>query len=464
MSKFEKNLSRGSVPKQLILFALPFLISNIIQSLYGVVDMIIVGNFAGAASMSGVNIGSQVTFIITNMVMGLCVGGTVLIGQYLGAGDKRALRETIGTLFTALLVMAAVLTVVMVWVQEPILRLIQTPEESFGEARNYFFVTMLGTVFIFGYNALSAVMRGMGDSKNPLIFVTVACVTNVILDYVLVKVCGMGATGAAVATVASQAVSMILCVLYLKKNDFVFDFSLKSFGFHRERLLMLLKIGIPTSIQNVATGTSFLFLTALVNGIGFTASAAVGAVGKFNGFAILPAVAMSSSVSAMSAQNIGAQEIGRARKTMVTGMGIAAVISYAIFLVVSLIPQVFLEIFVSPDDPAAAEVIQYGVDYISAFKFDYLIVPFLFCFNGLFIGAGHTTFSLINGMLSSLLIRIPMSYLFGIVLDYGIIGVGMGAPCASLAALLLGVGFFFSGRWKKMTIIHVRTPEALPEE
>lgn len=460
MSKFEKNLAHGSVAKQLILFALPFLISNIIQSLYGVVDMIIVGNFAGAASMSGVNIGSQVSMLVTNMVMGLCVGGTVLIGQYLGAGNKKALKDTIGTLFTTLIVLAVVLTVLMIAVHEPLLRLIKTPEESFSEAKNYFFWTALGTIFIFGYNALSAVMRGMGDSKNPLIFVAIACVINIILDYVLVRIFLMGASGAAIATVISQAVSMILCILYLKKNNFVFDFNIKSFGFNKESLLMLYKIGIPSSIQNVAVGTSFLFLTSLVNSIGFTASAAVGAVGKFNGFAILPAIAMSSSISAMSAQNIGAKELGRAKKTMVIGMAIAAAISYAIFVIVSLVPEVFLQIFVDANDPASGEVISYGLEYLKAFKIDYLIVPFLFCFNGLFIGSGHTTFSLFNGIMSSLLIRIPMSYIFGIALNYGIFGVGLGAPFASGVALISAIIFFISGRWKVMTIIKEEIPSS----
>lgn len=204
MSKFEKNLSQGSVVKQLILFSLPFLISNIIQSIYSVADMIIVGQFAGTVSMSGVNIGGQVTFLITNMIIGLTVGATVMIGQYLGAGDRKALSETIGTLFTTILILAAVITVAMLFLQTPILKLIQTPAESFSEAKDYFFVTMLGTVFIFAYNALSAVMRGMGDSKNPLIFVTIACVVNIVLDYILVAKFYMGAMGAAVATVISQ--------------------------------------------------------------------------------------------------------------------------------------------------------------------------------------------------------------------------------------------------------------------
>ena len=448
MAKFENDLSKGNVVKKLIIFAMPFLLSNLIQTLYSVVDMIVVGQYAGPASMSGVNIGSQVTFLITNMVFGLSVGATVLIGQYLGAGDRKALKETIGTLLSTLIVLAVVITIVMIALQEPLLRLIQTPPESFSEAKEYFFITMLGTIFIFGYNALSAIMRGMGDSKNPLVFVAIACGINIVLDVWLVKGLQMRAAGAALATVISQAVSMILCIMYLVKNKFIFDFKLSSFAFHKKRLKLLLKIGIPTSVQNVATSASFLFLTALVNSLGVIASAAVGAVGKLNGFAILPAVAMSSSISAMAAQNIGAGEIERAKKTMYTGMAIAAGISVVVFAAFNLWPESLLRIF--GDDE---EMIKQGVIYIRAFSFDYIVAPLVFCFNGLFIGSGHTTFSFFNSCISSLLGRIPASYILGMTMNLGLFGFGMGAPIASFVALVLAFGYYLSGNWKKMTII-----------
>lgn len=448
MAKLENDLVKGSVVKQLILFSLPILLSNLIQTLYSVADMIIVGQFAGAISMSGVNIGSQVTFLITNMVFGLSVGATVLIGQYLGANDRKAIKETIGTLFTSLTILAVVLTVLMLILKNPLLKLIRTPEESFSESSKYFFVTTLGNIFIFGYNALSAVMRGMGDSKNPLVFVGVACVTNIILDILFVALFHWGATGAAVATVISQAISMILCIVFLKKNNFVFDFSKESLRVNKRSLSMIMRIGIPSSIQNVATSASFLFLTALVNTIGYEASAAVGAVGKLNGFAILPAVAMSSAISAMVAQNLGAGRMDRAKKTTATGMAVAVSISLVIFALVSVFPKGCMRIFTDEQN-----VISLGAEYIKAFRFDYLIVPFVFCFNGLFIGAGHTTVSLINGMISSIIFRIPASYILGIALNLGLFGVGLGAPVASLASLLFSVVFFLSGKWKKQIIL-----------
>jgi len=448
LAKFENNLAEGNVVKQLILFSLPVLISNIIQSLYSTVDMLVVGQFANEAAMSGVNIGGQVSFIITNMVFGLSVGATVLIGQYKGANNRQGIQEVIATLLISLMVLAVAITSVMIFLAEPILKIIQTPVESYDEAKRYFIISMLGTIFIFGYNALSALMRGLGDSKNPLLFVAIACGVNILLDLLFVATFKMGAAGAACATIISQAISMILCIIYLAKNNFVFDFSIESFkSFSKKQLMLILKVGIPTSIQNVASGLSFLFLTTLVNSMGVMASAAVGAVGKLNGFAILPGVAMSTSISAMSAQNIGAGEYKRASHTMYTGAAVALGISIVIFFLVGTFPETCMRMF--GNDP---EFIQCGVDYIKAFKYDYLIAPVFFCFNGLFIGSGHTTFSLINGILSSILFRIPASFIFGIAMSFGLTGVGLGAPVASIAALVLCIIFYITGKWKKIVI------------
>ncbi|MDD6878081.1 MAG: MATE family efflux transporter, partial [Clostridiaceae bacterium] len=320
MSQFESNLSEGSVARRLIVFALPVLLSNIVQSLYSVADMLIVGNFAGTASMSAVNIGGQVTFIVTNAVFGLCLGGTVLIAQYLGAGEREKMRRTISTLVTGLLILGVVCTAGLLSLRDASLRLIRTPEESFAEASEYLFVTILGIVFIFGYNALSAILRGMGDSKRPFYFVLIACVTNILLDILFVGPMQMGARGAAIATVISQGVSMLLCVGYLIRNKFIFDFRLRSYRIYREQLGLIFKIGTPNAVQNAVVSVSFMFITALVNTIGgYTASAAVGVVGKFNGFAIMPALAMSSAISTMAAQNIGAGKWDRAVKSLRIG-------------------------------------------------------------------------------------------------------------------------------------------------
>ncbi len=447
-ASIERNLTEGSVAKLLLQFALPFMFSNLIQTFYNVADMLIVGNYSGTAAISGVNIGGQVTLILTNLIIGLTVGGTVIIGQYLGSGDRKGVKETIGTLLTFLLTVGIGFTIIMLILSDEILRLMQTPEESYQQARDYLDVTLLGTVFIFGYNAFSAILRGFGDSKRPLIFVTIACTINVVLDLLFVGVYGMEAKGAAIATVISQAISMILCIIYLIRSDFAFDFKLRSFRFYKERFIMIMRVGIPLSIQNVIVNFSFLVLTTIANGMGVNASAAVGIVGKYNGFAILPAIAVGSSVSAMVAQNMGAGAIDRAKKTFYTGFMFSFSITFIVFIITRLFPREILSVF--DDDP---NTISAGVEYISTFSIDYLIVPATFCLNGLITGSGHTIISSICGILSSIGFRVPMAIIFGLVLQKGMWGLGLAAPVASFASGLILFIYYASGKWKKNMII-----------
>ena len=447
-NQLEKNLYEGSVLKKLVLFALPFLVSNIVQSLYNIADMLIVGNFCGPESMSGVNIGGQVTFILTHIVAGLCMGATVLIGQYIGSGDNNALRRVTATIITLLTWLAPVVTVTVLVFRRPLLELIRTPAESFSESEIYLIVTVTGIIFIFGYNAFSAILRGMGDSKHPFYFVLVACVTNILLDFLFVAAFGWGAFGAAFATVISQALSMILCIVFMVRNGFSFDFKLKSFRIFKDQLAMVFKIGLPTCIQNGVTSISFLFITAVVNIVGgVNASAAAGAWSKVNSFAIMPAFAISASISAMSAQNIGAGRLDRAVHTCRIGTTFAVAAMFLFFGVIRLYPSQILSFF--GDDP---QMLAEGLVYIRSFSYDFLLIPFIFCLNGLFIGGGHTMFTLINSVLSSVLLRAPVCYFFGVTLNWGMRGVGMGAPMASAASLLMIIGFLISGRWKQNVV------------
>ncbi len=443
----EKNLSHGNVVKQLILFALPFIISNLIQSFYSVADMIIVGRFSGTISMSGVNIGGQVTFLMTNLAIGVSTGASILISQSVGAEKLKHLQKLIGTLLTSLFFLAIIMSVFMLTLHTSILELINTPKESFQDASNYLIITALGTIFIFGYNALSAIMRGMGDSRNPLYFVAIACITNVVLDLIFVAVLDMGVIGAGIATITSQAFSMILCIIYLVKKKFVFNFHIRSFGIDLPLLKHILKLGIPISVQNLIANISFLFITSLVNSYGVVASAAAGAVGKYNGFAILPAIAMNAAISNMCAQNLGAGREDRAKKTCLAGLVISMLLSYSIFVVTFLFPEEILGIFTQK-----GELTSMGVIYLRVFSIDYLLVPFYFSMNGLFIGAGHSTFSLFSNIMAGIVVRMPMAYLLSKGFDLGLVGIGLAVPLATLSAGGLNVWFLLSGRWKKKTI------------
>ena len=442
---FENRLTEGSVIKQLIKFSLPLLLSNIVQALYSVADMLIVGWFSGTYTMSAVNIGGQITMVVTNFVIGLAIGGTVLIAQYIGAKKNEEVDKTIGTLFTLMGILAIFFSIFMTFFSDVMLKLLNTPEESYDMAKNYVLICMWGIIFVFGYNAISAILRGMGDSKRPLAFVGIASTINIILDIIFVGPLNMNATGAAIATIIAQATAMFLAIIYLKRSRFVFTFHHTSFRIHKDKLKLLLKVGKPSSAQNVIVGISFLVLTSIINDLGgVTASAAVGIVGKFNSFAILPAIAMSASVSAMSAQNIGAGLYDRAKKTLWSAITISFVISVAIFAFVQIFPEAILQAF-----KAEPDVIEIGVSYLRSFSYDYLIVPFAFCFNGLLNGSGYSIISMTSSIVSSLVFRIPLVFLFARVLETGVGSLGYAAPIATVFASLIGGYFYFSGKWKK---------------
>ena len=441
--KFRKDLTQGSVTKQLLKFSVPFLLSNLLQALYSVADMVIVGQFCGKSGITGVSIGGQINILVTGAALGLAIGGTVLIAQYGGAKKYDDQKSTIGTMTTLYIILSAVLTVVMVLLTKPILRLLKTPDNAFEEAVRYLTICMLGTVFMFLYNAISAILRGMGDSKRPLYFVAIAAAVNVVGDIVLVGPLKMGAAGAAIATISSQGISVILSLIYLFNSGFFSGYKIKDFRIDRQKALSIIKIGLPSSVQQVIVSFSFLTLTALVNSLpnAAAASACQGIVGKINSFAILPGLAMSSAISSM------AGEFKRAKKTMTTGLAIAMGISVLVFVIVEIFPRELLSLFTSETD-----VIETGITFLRLAAVDYIIVTPVFCMNGLAIGAGYTNIALLNAVFSSIVIRVPLAYLLVRVLDLGFNGIGIAMGFASVASIVVGFIFIQSGKWKKAKI------------
>lgn len=411
--------------------------------------MVIVGQFCGKSGITGVSIGGQINILVTGAALGLAIGGTVLIAQYGGAKKYDDQKSTIGTMTTLYIILSAVLTVVMVLLTNPILRLLKTPDNAFEEAVRYLTICMLGTVFMFLYNAISAILRGMGDSKRPLYFVAIAAAVNVVGDIVLVGPLKMGAAGAAIATIGSQGISVILSLIYLFSSGFFSGYKIKDFRIDRQKALSIIKIGLPSSVQQVIVSFSFLTLTALVNSLpnAAVASACQGIVGKINSFAILPGLAMSSAISSMAGQNIGAGEFKRAKKTMTTGLAIAMGISVLVFVIVEIFPRELLSLFTSETD-----VIETGITFLRLAAVDFLIVTPVFCMNGLAIGAGYTNIALLNAVFSSIVIRVPLAYLLVRVLDLGFNGIGIAMGFASVASIVVGFIFIQSGKWKKAKI------------
>lgn len=447
--KFRQDLTQGSVGKQLIKFSIPFLLSNLLQAFYSVADMIIVGRLCGTHGITGVNIGSQINILVTGAAFGLAVGGTVLIAQYGGAKKFDEQRKTIGTLFTAYMILSVICTAVMLLLGDTLLRLLNTPDIAYIEAYNYYMICMSGLVFMFAYNVISAILRGMGDSKRPLYFVLIATIVNIIFDIILVGPFQMGAAGAAIATVGAQALSVVLSLIYLAKNHFFIGYHKSDFKIDGTKMKMLLKLGLPSSVQQVVVSFSFLTLTALVNSLpnADIASACQGIGGKVNSFAVLPALAMSSAVSSMAGQNIGAGDPKRAKKTMLTGMGIAFAISIVVFAIVQIFPKQIISLF-----DTNPEVISVGAEYLRFIALDYIFVPFVFCMNGLAIGAGYTNFALFNACFSSILVRVPFAYLVVEFTQLGFNGIGLATGLASLASIFVGIIYVARGKWKNPKI------------
>lgn len=442
MVSLHRDFTRGNILGHLIRFGAPFLLSSFLQALYNVTDMAVVGNFSTTQALAGVTNGGQIMNVVVMVVAGLTVGGTILVGQYFGAKREKDVSETIGTLFTVLAMAAVAFTILVLSLTDPVLRMIQTPDSVMDEARAYLKICMLGNIFVFGYNAVSAVQRGLGDARRPLVFVAIAAAVNAVLDVWMVKGLGMGAAGAAWATIIAQAISVVMAAAYLSRNKFVFDFKWRSFIIHPEKLRQIFKIGLPSSAQALVVSLSFLAMTALSNGFGQSASAAGGVVGKLNSFAILPILAIQQSISAIAAQNMGAGRQDRALEALKKGILFSLGVGVVVFTAVQLFPAQVISLLTT--DQA---VIEEGVRYLRTFSFDYLLVPFVFSFGGLVIASGHTMFSLVLASLSSLILRIPAAWVFSRLI--GLAGVGLGAPIATLGASFIGLWFVLSGRWRE---------------
>lgn len=404
----DTNLTEGNIGKTLIAFAVPFLVANILQSLYGAVDLFVVGSYCDAKSVAAVSTGTQVTQIITSLITGLTMGSTILIGQYTGCQDYKKVKQTIGTTLTIFSITAIVLTVLMLVFERPLLQVLDTPEESFKQTLHYVTICSLGNFFICGYNAISAILRGYGDSARPMYFVAVACVLNIVLDFLFVGYCEWGVGGTALATVISQAVSMMVAIMYLKRKNFIFDFAPASFRPVGKIAKKLAIVGLPISFQELMVRISFLYLMAVMNRCGVYAAAVVGISSKFDVFAMLSATSMANALTAVTAQNIGAGKPERARKSLWYGLSAALFVSLCFWGWAQVNPASMIRVF-SKD----ADVIAAGVPFFKSCSYDYIMVTMVFCLNGYLNGCQKTVWTMISCSAGALLLRIPMVYFFG---------------------------------------------------
>jgi len=445
------DLTRGPVTKTLLSFTLPFVVANVLHTLYGIVDLFIVGRFTDSMQMSAVSVGSMIMLTINMIVSGLGTGGTVLTGQMCGAGKKKDVDETVSTIFCVVPLFAVALMVLCLCVRNPFLRLLHTPEESFAATEAYVRICLFGLVFTGMFNAISAVLRGMGDSKGPTFFIGGACILNIIGDVICVKFLGWGAAGAAFATSAAQGCSVVLGYFYLKRRNFPFDFHPRSFRIYKDKLRRLIRIGTPTALQETMTNISFLVLEAIVNKMGYISSAAAGVADRIFSVAIVPAVAFSAAISAMVAQNIGAGQYARGRKCLRIGLLFSGAISFLLFLIMAIIPDKVIGLFTTD-----AEVIRNATDYMFFYKFDMLLFSFAFCTMGYINGTGHTRYTMTVNLISSFAVRLPIIWAISRMAGVTLYHIGSGLPSASIVQLSLCFGFVLFARSERA---HRKMPE-----
>ena len=444
MKHIENDLTRGSVFGQLWKFTLPFIGANLLQTLYGMVDLYIVGRYAATADVSAVSVAGTVIATFLMVLIGLSVGATVVVGQRFGAGDQAALSSIAATAFSLAWIVGGALMVLVAALAVPVLGWIHTPEEAMEGAVAYMVICSVGYVFQSVYNILAGILRGVGDSRSPMLFVGVSTVCNILGDILLIGVFGMGAAGAAIATVLAQLICMVFGIVHVTRRGFPFDFRPKSYRLDRGSVRELLTVGIPVALQETLVMFSFIILEGIINRFGLSASAAAGILDKIFLFATIPTNAFNAAISAMVAQNIGAKEQGRAVRCLWYGAILSELFAALFFLLGLWIPGKMVGIFTA-DQAVIAE----GVRYYAGYKYEYLLCSLAFCVSGFINGTGHTRLTLINNIISTYVVRIPACLIAGGLLHAGLYGIGYALPLASLVQVLVGFGFFFSGRWKR---------------
>lgn len=422
----EQDLTQGNIFRTLMVFAVPFLIANILQSLYGAVDLFVIGRYCSAKSVAAVSTGTQITQIVTSLITGLTLGSTILIGEYTGSKKLEAVKKTISTTLSIFTIAAILISVLMLCFARPLLTLLQTPDESFSLTLEYVSICALGNLFVCGYNAISAILRGYGDSGRPMLFVGIACLFNILLDFLFVKYCHMDVAGTALATILSQAVSMIIAIIWLKRKDFIFDFKFRSFRPDRTIAKRLAFLGIPISFQELMVRISFLYLMAVMNSCGVEAAAVVGISSKYDVFAMLTATSMANALAAITAQNMGAEKPQRARKALWYGLGFALSVSFLFWIWAQVNPASMIRVFA--EDSA---VIAAGIPFFQSCSYDYIMVTIVFCLNGYLNGCQKTLWTMFSCSAGALLLRIPLVWYFGSHFANDLHKLGMIAPTVS---------------------------------
>ncbi|RGI60304.1 MATE family efflux transporter [Ruminococcus sp. TM10-9AT] len=436
MKSDKADFTQGSILKKLVAFMMPVLGALILQAAYGAVDLLVVGRFGSTSGLSAVSTGSQVLNLVTFVVVQFAMGITVLIARYLGEKKPEKIGAVIGGGAIVFTIISVVLFIVMVCFAHPISILMQAPEEAVDLTASYVRICGGGIFFIVAYNLLSAIFRGLGDSKSPLLFVLVACIVNVIGDLALVAGLHMDAAGAAIATVSAQALSVVFAVILLMKKDLPFTIARKDFRLNPQ-CKKFLKIGLPLALQEFLTQVSFLALCAFVNRLGLEASSGYGVACKIVNFAMLVPSALMQSMASFVSQNIGAGKKKRAKKSMFTGIGVGLVVGCLVFALVIFKGDILAGFF-STD----AAVIENGYAYLKGFALETIVTAILFSMVGYFNGNNKTIWVMTQGLIQTLLVRLPLAYFMSIQPNASLTKIGLAAPISTMVGVVLNIGFY----------------------
>lgn len=438
----EKNLTTGSVFKSIIFFSLPYLLSYLLQTLYGMADLFIIGQFEGVASTTAVSIGSQVMHMLTVMIVGLAMGSTVSIGQSVGANDKKSAATNIGNTVTLFMLLSLILTVILLVLVKPIVSIMSTPTEAIPGTIDYLTICFIGIPFITAYNIISSIFRGMGDSKSPMYFIAVACAANIGLDCLFMGSLHMGPAGAALGTTLSQAISVItsLAVIFRRKSGI----SVTKNDFRPQHTVMgkILKIGFPIALQDGLIQISFIVITIIANRRGLNDAAAVGIVEKVMSFLFLIPSSMLSTVSALGAQNIGAGKAERAKLTLRYAALIAVCFGTVTAITIQFIAEPVVALFTNAATQDGAETVRLGGQYLRGYVWDCIFAGIHFSFSGYFCACGKSIISFIHNIIAILLVRIPGVYLTSLLFPATLFPMGLATAAGSLLSVMICAAAF----------------------
>ena len=443
MNNSKSDFTQGSILGKLLPFMMPILGALVLQAAYGAVDLLVVGRFGTTSGLSAVSTGSQVLNLVTFVITQFAMGITVLIARYIGEKKPQYIGALIGGATIIFAIVSAVLFVIMIGFSQPIAVLMQAPEEAVELTSTYVRICGGGIFFIVAYNLLAAIFRGLGDSKSPLLFVAVACVVNIAGDLILVAGLHLDAAGAAIATVVAQAVSVVFALFLLVKRELPFEISKHDFKINMH-CVRALKIGLPLALQEFLTQISFLALCAFVNRLGLEASSGYGVACKIVNFAMLIPSSLMQSMASFVSQNVGAGNEKRAKKAMFTGMGVGLVIGCIVFTLVWFKGNLLTGIFTTD-----AAVVQNGYDYLKGFALETIVTAILFSIIGYFNGHDKTVWVMVQGLVQTLLVRLPLAYYMSIQSDASLTKIGFAAPAATIFGIVLNVIYYLYANRKQ---------------